>query len=403
MPNQMISLLLLMSGAYAEPCSSTMKGDFPRKACADCCNSTQVKNSCRFCKCQSCTFCASRPVHKWLQWLHHLSHAKSKLAEKCGITGSSAAVPRTVAPKTVAPRTDKDTFAWKTYKQVTWTTQTSSTRKRGIVLLLATHVPVPKLYIGKYGAKGKGKPHDSLIPELVTSIRTHTKLPVVVILDEQPAPDLVMRVDGYILMQFNVTRAWREKIPALLETPFKETLYMDADMKVCQDVEPLFDVLSAGSDMGMVRVVPQGTAHTWNKPAHSFDFYGCFILFRKSRVVYNIFQQAMTYAMPDQEALNTAMGVVVHRPNVYTFPAAVAAICRYKDLTLSINGPVYTIHGVHTKCSDINKYQGSRYIRCAHIKDQGILQSSERFEVMKYSSVHPQRSSSKHKSKHTVS
>jgi hypothetical protein len=256
--------------------------------------------------------------------------------------------------------------------------------RRGIFLLRATTVPIPKLYQTAYGEKGK--PHDKLIFELIESIREHSSsLPIVVVTDQTPAPALLEVIDGYVLMDFhvsNTTKAWREKIPALLTTPFEETLYLDTDMKVCHDVVPLFDVLQS-SEMGFVRVVPQANEKTWNKPAFKHEYYGCFILYRKTEAVHRFFAKAQTYDVADQEAINYGFNTAfapTPKPNIYAFPAAVSAICRTNDLILAIHGPVYTIHGVTAQCGRINSHEGSRYLRCD--KETGD------FQVLNYTQVH---------------
>jgi hypothetical protein len=237
--------------------------------------------------------------------------------------------------------------------------------RRGIVLLRATNVPIPKPYQKAYGEKGK--PHDTLIFQLIKSIRKHSSsLPIVAVTNQVPGQELLSVIDGYLLMEYhvsNTTQPWREKIPALLLTPFEETLYLDTDMEVCHDVEPLFDVLQS-SEMGLVRTVPQALEKTWNKPAFIHDFYGCFLLYQKTERVHMLFSKAQMYNLPDQLAINHGLNVAgPTKPNIYTFPAAASAICR-PDLILPIHGPVYTIHGVRAQCGRINAQEGSRYLRC---------------------------------------
>jgi len=276
----------------------------------------------------------------------------------------------------------------------TSTIQTNNRTKlkgtRGILLLHATQVPVPEVYQSAYGPEGK--PHDKLILELILSIRKFSPaLPVIVVVDEEPKPELAKAVDGYIKTSFlnsssNETRLpWREKIPALMTSPFEETLYLDSDMKVCHRVEPLYGTLKS-NDIGFVRMVPQASQKSWNKAAFQYDYYGCFILYRKSKQVYNFFEKAKTYNIDDQAALNKALNAIndiTDLPNIFTFPAAAAAICRSNDLVLPVSGPVYTIHGVTAQCGNINSYLSSRYLKC----EKGELQKDAGWKTLTFKAI----------------
>lgn len=242
---------------------------------------------------------------------------------------------------------------------------------RGILLLRATQVPIPEVYQKAFGPKGK--PHDVLILELIASIRKFSaRLPIVVVVDEEPGPELAQVVDGYIKVSFRDpsskknAKPWREKIRALLNSPFEETLYLDSDMKICHDVEPLYEIFKT-SEIGFARQVIQASEKPWNKDAFRYEYYGCFIIYRKTERVLNFFEKAKTFDLPDQNAMNKALQEVTRhndQPNIFTFPAAASAICRLNDLILPVSGPIYTIHGVRAQCGNINSYLGPRYLRC---------------------------------------
>jgi len=55
----MLPLLVLLAAAAEPACRSSMKGDFNYRTCADFCKPARATAHCRYCKCQSCGFCAA--------------------------------------------------------------------------------------------------------------------------------------------------------------------------------------------------------------------------------------------------------------------------------------------------------------------------------------------------------
>lgn len=102
-----------------------------------------------------------------------------------------------------------------------------------------------------------GKPARTQARLAIASLRKHTNLPVAVISDEP-----MDGVRNIYAPDADPGARWA-KLSLDLLTPFKHTLYLDADTRVRQDISAGFDILVDGWDMAIAPSVNQIGTGDW--------------------------------------------------------------------------------------------------------------------------------------------
>eukprot|EP00667_Euglena_gracilis_P015711 EG_transcript_16371 len=110
----------------------------------------------------------------------------------------------------------------------------------GVLYTLGLHSPIIEVYRQRYN--GRGPYLDELLASVATLKRNSPATPVALVTDH---PD---NVNASVAALFNrvvirsgeVHVSWGDIIPAVLASPWRRTLFLDLDVKVCGDLEPMF-------------------------------------------------------------------------------------------------------------------------------------------------------------------
>ncbi|EPZ33457.1 hypothetical protein ROZALSC1DRAFT_28129 [Rozella allomycis CSF55] len=128
----------------------------------------------------------------------------------------------------------------------------------GILLVFGIHSPIIPNYQERFKkAGGRSTLYLKELNRVIDSIRaTNKAISITVATDDvQAIPDEIARKVQNIFLQKLKTRApWGDKTPAMLQSPYENTLFLDLDTLVCGDIKPIFKLLD-NFDMAVVMEV----------------------------------------------------------------------------------------------------------------------------------------------------
>jgi len=246
--------------------------------------------------------------------------------------------------------------------------------ENGVLLLLCFHSPVFEGYKKNYG-NDRGKPHRKLIRKLIASIRQHSPSLKVAVATDDNAMLVELGVGVDIVVELDLRkqkRSHQEKLFALLRTPFRRTVYLDADSIVCSDLTPVFSDLEsidvgftrqseclAAGNMTLNAKITAGRLHA------SEQFYSAFIAYKMSTEVTQFLKSALDISLQwnkaDQEALLYAVRHNSGRVRVQLLNHEYLYVDRGNELPVVVARDVLAVHGVEATCK-VNDVKGPRLL-----------------------------------------
>lgn len=179
---------------------------------------------------------------------------------------------------------------------------TKQTISMGVVYVLGLNTPQITQYLERNNG-GRG-PYLDEIAESVTSLRQHTRIPVALIVDTMDLPANFTSMFSTVILfdSAHVKGGWGEKIAALPLSPFDYTMFLDADVHICNNFDHIFKVL----DFVDLAFVLEHELKSWLPPAldefekvyiddipkYMFSFLHAnsgMLLFKKNRQVLDFF------------------------------------------------------------------------------------------------------------------
>jgi hypothetical protein len=111
----------------------------------------------------------------------------------------------------------------------------------GVIYMLGLHSPIIEVYRQRYNGRG---PYLTELLQSVATLRANSPAtPVALITDHKDNfnASVAARFDRVVITpEGQVHVSWGDVIPAVLASPWRRTLFLDLDVKVCGDLEPMF-------------------------------------------------------------------------------------------------------------------------------------------------------------------
>eukprot|EP00668_Euglena_longa_P031976 GGOE01041252.1.p1 GENE.GGOE01041252.1~~GGOE01041252.1.p1 ORF type:complete len:348 (+),score=90.63 GGOE01041252.1:27-1070(+) len=113
----------------------------------------------------------------------------------------------------------------------------------GILYTLGLHSPIIEVYRQRYN--GRGPYLAELLASVETVKRNSPSTPIALVTDHPDNVNATVAAlfDRIVIQSGHVHVSWGDIIPAVLASPWRRTLFLDLDVKVCGDVEPMFQWL----------------------------------------------------------------------------------------------------------------------------------------------------------------
>ena len=107
----------------------------------------------------------------------------------------------------------------------------------GVVYVLGLHSPIIEVYRKRYN--GRGPYLDELLGSLRTLRQNSPRTPVALVTDAEDNinASVAAMFDQVIVQEGKVHVSWGDVIPAVLASPWRRSLFLDLDVKVCKGHE----------------------------------------------------------------------------------------------------------------------------------------------------------------------
>ena len=264
------------------------------------------------------------------------------------------AASRTSQSRTKSPKRSTSAAQWKT----------PVSSRRGVLYVLGTKSPEISFYKERYKSPSYGSRNEAYARECQVSLNTlratNRRVKAALVTDAGDEFDWLKKQFDVVIHSNSLGKTeWGDKIPAMMLTPFKHTLYLDADTVVCRDVGLIFNYaktydLSMGLEPRLIhKENGKDFTGTFSEQSRVNEYNSGLMVYRRTQPMWNLLQAwhavKRTKVGGDQWHLQILLSQNrVPNLNFGLLPNTFNLRINSKFLPRSLLGEVFVLHARHS-------------------------------------------------------